>query len=96
VEGENATLEWTYILNGDLADLFLLFSPEGESLIARKFPGEDPTITDDRVTVIIRDNFTSITFVGVNRSTDDKTYDFEVHNNVGRAESTVTIKVLCK
>ena len=97
VEGENATLEWTYNLNDDFANLSLLFATVRESIIVvRKLPGRGPTVRDDRVTVIIMENFTSITFFGVNGSTDDRSYDFEVGNNVGWARRTVRIAVLCK
>ena len=98
MEGESATLEWTYNLQGVDLNL-LIFSIQSGALIVQKFQTNAPlisTVFRDRISENITESFASIKFLSMNR-TDSKTYQLTVTNiNGDQTVDTVEIQVQCK
>ena len=101
VEGQSLSLNWTYNLNGNnfLAS-FAKITDTGEVSIAERLLSNPASIKPaftGRITGNITDSFASVTFLGVNSSTDSGSYVFNIRNFVNEATpARVTITVLGK
>ena len=101
VEGQSLSLNWTYNLNGNnFLTIFAKVVDTGEVSIAERLLSNPASIKPDftgRITGNITDSFASITFLGVNSSTDSGSYVFWIRNFVNEATpARVTITVLGK
>ena len=99
VEGDNTTLEWMYNFGtGSLLRITFLRSSDSLDIVER-ISGVIALYIDPayrgRLLVNVTDTYTSITFLGVNR-TDSTGYTLKIVTDNGRPRSLVKISVQCK
>ena len=100
-EGKNVTLEWRYNFGG--GSFRQLFFETTRVTIVDKLAAEKvaniASAYGGRLLANVTDTYTSITFLGINRS-DSAAYTLEItgknRGTVGRAHSEVDILVQCK